>query len=552
MKIAVVVQRYGADISGGAELHARYVAERLAKHVHVEVLTTCATDYVSWRNSLPGGVESVHGITVRRFPTSRERDPEDFRIWSERVFDRTHSLRDELSWLDSEGPTSPELIAYIHAHEASFDFFVFFSFRYYHSFHGVRGVASKAILVPTAERDGALGLTLFGPIFRGVRALMYNSFEERALIHAVSGNSEVPGVVVGVGSEIPEQTSPTRFRRKFDFRDRFAIYVGRIDENKGCAELFDFFQRYSAAMAEGMHLVLIGNPIIPIPDHPRIHHLGFVNDQDKFDALSAAELLVMPSYFESLSMVALEAWALGKPVLANGKCDVLRGQCVRSNGGLYYENFDEFIETLRAIDMGPALASTLGRNGRDYFTRHYTWPVIEHKYLEMLERLKREPAKTTIEPLPGWLAQRRRNLAPSNQVVAALPAGPATVEQRPAPAAAAPAAAPAERAPSRAHRPEPRPARPDPRGPRQERGDRRASVDAAQGKPAGAAPGKPHRSRPPQRSNAAPAPARASTGREPQSRPEQNRGTGGGRPESPATRGHRRRRRGGGPPRKPN
>jgi glycosyltransferase involved in cell wall biosynthesis len=558
MKIAVVVQRYGADISGGAELHARYIAERLAKHVQVEVLTTCATDYVTWRNSLPGGAESVHGVSVRRFPTARERVPQEFGTWSERVFDHPHALRDELGWLDAEGPTSPELIAYIRAHEATFDFFLFFSFRYYHSFHGIRAVTDKAILVPTAERDGALGLALFGPIFRAVRAVMYNSFEERALIQAVSGNTDVPGVVVGVGSEIPDQTSPARFRGKFDFRDRFAIYVGRIDENKGCAELFDFFQRYSAAMAEGMHLVLIGNPIIPIPDHPRIHHLGFVNDQDKFDALAAAELLIMPSYFESLSMVALEAWALGKPVLANGKCDVLRGQCVRSNGGLYYENFDEFIETLKAIDMGPALSSALGRNGRDYFHKHYTWPVIERKYLDMLERLKREPSKTTIEPMPGWFTRRRKNLPPANAVVAALPSGPAQIEQRPA----APAAAVPERMPARPPRPEPRvEPRPESRGPRAERGDRRGPSGAAPGRPFGAAQGKPfdpaqgrpQRPRSPQQQRTAAPPARPSTQRDPQGRPEQSRGTtGSGRPESPAGRGHRRRRRGGGPPRKPN
>jgi glycosyltransferase involved in cell wall biosynthesis len=534
MKVALVVQRYGADISGGAELHARYIAERLAKHVQVEVLTTCATDYVTWRNSLPGGAESVHGITVRRFPTSRERDPKDFGDWSERVFHHRHTLRDELCWLDAEGPTSPELISYIRTHIATFDFFIFFSFRYYHSFHGIRAVAEKSILVPTAERDGALGLAMFGPILRGVRALMYNSFEERALIQSVSRNTDVPGVVVGVGSEIPEQTSAARFRRKFDIRDRFAIYVGRIDENKGCAELFDFFQRYSAAMAEGMHLVLIGNPIIPIPDHPRIHHLGFVSDQDKFDALSAAELLIMPSYLESLSMVALEAWALGKPVLANGKCDVLRGQCVRSNGGLYYENFDEFIETLKAIDMGPVLASTLGRSGREYFAKHYAWPVIERKYLDMLERLKREPATTTIEPLPGWFARRWKKLPPANEVVASLPTGPVQLEQRQAPAAAPAAERREERPSSRPDRPEPRP---EPRGPRgerereRERGDRRPPFDSAQGRPFGSAQGKSHRPRPQQA--------------------QRSGGTPGGRPSAGPGRGPRRRRRGGGPPRKP-
>jgi len=343
VKVAIVVQRYGADINGGAEQHARYVAEHLARHVQVEVLTTCAhRDYISWKNELPPGKEMVHGIPVHRFPVAVERDPIDFAKWSDKVFAQPHSLRDELAWLDAEGPTSPALIDHIRAHEADYDFFIFFSFRYHHSYHGCRAVPGKAILVPTAERDGALGLGLFPPVFRGVRAFMYNSFEERALIHGVSNNQAVPGVVVGIGSEIPERSNPGRFRQKFDMRDRFAIYVGRIDENKGCVELFEFFEHYSASLADGMHLVLIGTPHVPIPKHPRIHHLGFVEDQDKYDAMAAAELLIMPSYLESLSMVALEAWAMGKPVLANAKCDVLQGQCLRSNAGLFYANYQEF------------------------------------------------------------------------------------------------------------------------------------------------------------------------------------------------------------------
>ena len=428
MRIAIVVQRYGADINGGAELHARYIAERLARHVSVEVLTTCAIDYITWRNALNAGPETVNGVAVRRFPVARERDPEEFGGHSRRVFGHAHSYAEELAWLDAEGPTSPALIEHIRTNAAEFDFFIFFSFRYYHAYHGIRAVADKAILVPTAERDGALGLSMFGPILRGTRALMYNSFEERALIQGASGNTTVPGVVVGVGSEIPPHSSAIRFRQKFNLRDRFAIYIGRIDENKGCAELFDFFLRYARAMAEGLHLVLIGNPIIPIPKHPRIHHLGFVGDQDKFDALAAAELLIMPSYFESLSMVALEAWALGKPVLANGNCDVLKGQCIRSNGGLYYDNFAEFVETLRAIDFNPSLAAALGRNGREYFARHYSWPIIERKYLDMLDRLKREQPASTIEPIPGWWARRRRALPAADSVVAKLPKGAVLTE----------------------------------------------------------------------------------------------------------------------------
>jgi glycosyltransferase involved in cell wall biosynthesis len=462
--IGIVVQRYGADINGGAELHARYIAERLAKHVRVEVLTTCATDYISWKNALNSGPEVVNGVAVRRFPVVRERHPDDFGKHSARVFAHVHSLADELAWLDSEGPTSPALIEHIRTHRGDYDFFIFFSFRYYHAYHGIRAVADKSILVPTAERDGALGLAMFGPIFRGVRACMYNSFEERALIQAVSNNSEVPGVVVGVGSEIPPHSSAIRFRQTFNFRDRFAIYIGRIDENKGCGELFDFFQRYARMLVEGLHLVLIGNPIIPIPNHPRIHHLGFVSDQDKFDALAASELLIMPSYFESLSMVALEAWALSKPVLANGRCDVLKGQCIRSNGGLYYDSFAEFVETLRAIDFNPSLAAALGRNGREYFARHYTWPVIERKYVEMIDRLKREAPKGTLEPLPGWWARRRKALPPADHVVAELPTG-AVVKEGGIPAStAAPVSEPLGKEPSRSVMAAPARSEPPPSG----------------------------------------------------------------------------------------
>lgn len=424
MKVAVVVQRYGADINGGAELHARYIAEHLARHIEVEVLTTCALDYITWRNAMPAGAEQVNGITVHRFPVTRERDPEQFGLASRVVFEQLHAIRDELAWLEAEGPTSPALVQHIEQRQGEFDFFLFFSYRYYHAWHGIRAVPHKAVLVPTAERDGALGLSIFGPIFRGVRALMYNSPEERAQIVGVSRNGDVPGVVVGVGSEIPTRTSPGRFRQRFDLSDRFAIYVGRIDENKGCAELFAFFERYSAEFAHGLHLVLIGTPVIPVPRHPRIHHVGFVSDQDKFDALSAAELLIMPSYFESLSMVALEAWALGRPVLANARCDVLRGQCLRSNGGLPYDGYEEFRETLKTLDTSPRLAAALGGNGQAYFGRHYSWPVIEGKYLEMLQQLSRENPQPHTPALPGWFARRRRDLPPAEQIVRALPRTP--------------------------------------------------------------------------------------------------------------------------------
>jgi glycosyltransferase involved in cell wall biosynthesis len=260
---------------------------------------------------------------------------------------------------------------------------------------------------------------------------MYNSPEERALIQAVSGNDAVPGVVVGVGSEIPDAVSAARARQTFGLSSRFVVYVGRIDANKGCAELFTHFAEYAERTPAPLDLVLIGTPVLAIPAHPRIRHLGYVSDQDKFDTIAAAEALVMPSPYESLSMVALEAWALGRPVLANARCDVLVGQCRRSNAGLYYGDAREFAAALDTLLDDPALGAALGRNGRAYFERHYTWPVIERKYLDMFERLTAEPPRHSMEPLPGWLARRRRTRPPAAEVVERLPAG-AVAERVPA------------------------------------------------------------------------------------------------------------------------
>ena len=342
------------------------------------------------------------------------------------MFEQPHSLGDELDWLDAEGPTSPALVDYVAKHAAEYEYCLFFSYRYYHAYYGTRAAGGRAILVPTAERDLTVGLSIFQPLFRRVRAVMYNSPEERAMIHAVSGNQNVPGVVVGIGSDVPNSPQAGRFRQKYHIRGPFAVYVGRIDQNKGCNELFEFFQGYLNDPAGKLSLVLIGHSLLPIPEHPRIRHLGFLDDTDKFDAMAAADLLIMPSYYESLSMVTLETWALGRPVLANGKCDVLKGQCIRSNAGLYYETYGEFVGALEAIEQNRWLAGTLGRSGRQFFRDHYDWPVIERKYLEMFERLK-TGAAATVHPLPGWFERRRRDLPAAREVLTRLPKGPAGI-----------------------------------------------------------------------------------------------------------------------------
>jgi glycosyltransferase involved in cell wall biosynthesis len=388
LRLAFVVQRYGLDIAGGAEYHCRLVAEHMAHHAEVEVLTTCAADYITWTNQYPEGLETLNGISVRRFRVKRPRDIVRFAAWSDVVAAPGHGEAEELRWLEEEGPFSPRLVRDIERRRDDFDFFIFFSYRYYTTYHGVRAAGDRALLVPTAEDDGIYRLGIFRRLFHRPLAIAYNSPEERSMIEAASGNSAIPGDVVGVGSALPARLDPDEFRRRHGIGQRFLLYVGRVDENKGCRELFTFFRRYREETRSPLRLVLIGKPVLPIPHDSGIVPLGFLPDQDKWNALAAADLLVMPSRYESLSMVTLEAWWAERPVLANARCEVLRGQCQRSGAGLYYATYDEFREALALLESDEALRGALGRNGRRYFETHYSWDVIERKYLDLLARAR--------------------------------------------------------------------------------------------------------------------------------------------------------------------
>jgi len=390
MKMAFVVQRYGLEINGGAELHCRWVAEHMKKYAEVEVLTTKAVDYLTWKDYYTRDMETVNGIRVRRFPVTRPRNPERFGRVQDRLLRHEHREADELRWLDEEGPRTPGLIQYLKDGAGIYDYLFFFSYRYYHSYWGIKAVPRQSILVPTAERDPVVGLQIFQDLFRTPRAIIYNSIEEQKMINDVSRNERVPGDVVGVGTEIPGRYSGEAFRRKHSLPGPYILYLGRIDENKGCHRLFDYFVRFKRDSGSGVKLVLAGSTVMQIPSHPDILYLGFMGDEEKFDALDGAELLVMPSFYESLSMVTLEAWAVRRPVLANALCDVLKGQCLRSNGGLFYETYPEFREALSLLLNSPRLRRTLGENGRRYFEDNYTWEVIENKYLALLSRLETE------------------------------------------------------------------------------------------------------------------------------------------------------------------
>ena len=405
LRLAFVVQRYGEDVNGGAEYHCRLIAEHLASQHRVEVLTCCAKDYITWKNEHPPGLHDVNGIAVRRFKVKRPRDPDRFGLLSQKVFLGRHVDQDELDWLDEQGPTSPALLRYLKRTQDAYDYIIFFSYRYYHSFYGVRAHADKAILVPTAEKDDVIDLRIFKQLFQLPRAIVYNSVEERAMIWKATENRGVYGDVVGVGSEIPTSIDAGLFRERYGDLTPYMIYIGRIDQNKGCRTLFNHYRRYREDTGSNLSLVLVGGKKMEIPDTPGIVYAGFLSEEEKWSALAGALMLAMPSELESLSMVTNEAWAVGKPVLANGKCDVLRGQCRRSNAGLYFDDYYEFREALLRLESDRDLRAGLGENGRAYYRDHYRWQVVEGKYNKILASLRQNDHRNPRAPRRGLFAR---------------------------------------------------------------------------------------------------------------------------------------------------
>ena len=391
MRIGLVAQRYGEEVVGGAELHARWIAQRLARRHQVEVLTTCATDYLTWENTYPPGETTVGGLPVRRFPVARRRTREGFDPLTQKVHFFDHTEADERRWMEEHGPVTPGLVKHLKAHQRAYDALVFVSYRYWTTFHGLQVAPSRSILVPTAEEDATVELRLFRDWFRLPAAYAFNSQEEKELLLRVSGASDLPGEVVGVGIEDAPVVPADDVRRRLDLLGDFIVYVGRIEREKGCAQLFDYFLRYVREFAPHLMLVLIGRPVLPVPVHVNLRHLGVVSDAEKLGVIGAARMLVHPSPFESLSMALLEAWKMGRPALVNARCAVLRGQVQRANGGLYYAGYEEFAETLGWLLAHPGEMEAMGRAGRAYFQANYDWDVVMAKYDRLLAQVTSGP-----------------------------------------------------------------------------------------------------------------------------------------------------------------
>jgi glycosyltransferase involved in cell wall biosynthesis len=388
-RIAFVVQRYGR---GGAETLCQRVAEHLADRYDVTVLTTCALDHWSWANHFPPGESRQGGVRVVRFPTVQERAA-DFQARSERVYRPGATRDEELAWLRAQGPHAPALLEHLAAARDRYDAFFFVTYLYEPTVLGLPLVAEKAALIPTAHDEPPIRLSIYRDLFRRARWILYLSPAERRFASSFFGLAEGRSSLCSWGLDPPAAADGDGFRRRHGVEGDLLLYVGRVEVSKGCGELVQWAR--AQRRRRPFTLALVGQNVMGVRPERGILPLGFLAEEEKADALAAADLFVNPSAYESFSIVCLEAWQRGVAVLGNARSEVLREQVRASQGGLYYDGPAEFAACLDHLLDRPELRRRMGANGRRYAELNYGWPRVDQTYDRIIATLSQGKAVGT-------------------------------------------------------------------------------------------------------------------------------------------------------------
>lgn len=398
-KLGFVIPWFSETIPGGAEMELREVTSHLhAAGVQLEILTTCVREFSSdWsRNYYSEGVTCTsEGIPVRRFRV-RKRDREAFdAVNAKLLLGADVSIDDEKTFL-REMVNSPALYKYISENESNYSLFVFIPYMFGTTFGGMRACLKKAVMIPCFHDEAYAYLKGFKKLFPRAAGMIFNSAPEAELAERLYGisSSGTRSIVMGIGMDTDIVSEPEKFREKYDINEPFILYAGRKEAGKNVDRLVSYFSEYIKHDATGLRLVLIGGGNIALPEElvksGRILDLGFVSKQDKYNALGAAEFLCQPSDHESFSLVIMESWLCGRPVLVSERCEVTRRFASDSNGGLWFSSYEEFSACTDLIMQKHDIAAAMGHNGCEYVRNNFSWDVIVRKYMDFFRQLNKE------------------------------------------------------------------------------------------------------------------------------------------------------------------
>lgn len=378
---------------GGAEAEARRTVEHLYQAgVEIEVLTTCVHDFRSdWgRNHYLAGVTRANGVPVQRFPV-KPRDRAAFDAVNLKLMHDQPVTPVEEQIYVRENVCSPALTDYIARHQGEY-LYIFIPYLFGTTYWGIDACKGKAVLIPCLHDEAYARLGVIQKMFAQVQRIMLFTEAERRLARLLYRLPDDRLMLLGAGVDTDWSADGDAFRHKYGIRDSFILYAGRKDTGKNVDLLIDYFRRYRANKSGSLELILIGGGPLPVEVKPNegIRDLGYVPLQDKYNAYGAAALLCQPSLKESFSIVLMEAWMAGTPVLVHERCAVTREHCIHSNGGLYFADYAEFEACLDLMLNRPGMRAAMGVDGRRYVLDNYCWDIIVGRYRALLDRMAKD------------------------------------------------------------------------------------------------------------------------------------------------------------------
>ena len=395
-KLGFVIPWYSDTVKGGAETELRGIVKHLsASGVELEILTTCVKEFSSdWSvNFYKEGPADEGGIKVLRFP-ARKRDTEAFDAVNLKFIKGVPVSAEEEQIFMREMVNSPKLYEYMNEHQDEYSLFVHIPYMFGTAYNGIKVCPGKSVLIPCLHEEAYAHMSLWNDVFSKLAGMIYLSTPEMKLANELYDLTEVKQEVLGAGVDSDFDPDPSRFREKFKINDPFILYAGRKDTGKNVDLLIRYFCEFKKRNPsfDSLKLILIGGGSIDIPKDysSQIIDLGFVDREDKYDACAASLCMCQPSTHESFSIVIMESWLCGRPVLVHENCDVTCAFARESNSGLYFRDFYDFEGAVKYYLQNPDTADAMGNTGRQYVLERFTWDVITRKFTDFLKEVSHD------------------------------------------------------------------------------------------------------------------------------------------------------------------